>query len=422
MGDADADQDTHQEEGTNDGKRVSWVELYFDLVFVFAVSQAAHTVVARPSWSGLGVAFGVFITLWWTWIGFAVLCNRHGDDRATLRLFMLAGTLPCAVAAVELQGAPAGDTVGFALALAAARLVLAVAYPVAGAGRIARRAGIGYAVSTVLFVAIAFTPGPGRYVILAVALAQEAAFLLIGSSRRTEIQRRTAGRATGERRRRADALQAAMQAPQNPEDRVDAAHLAERFGLFMIILLGEIVVSVGNGALGVPEKSLGFWAGLLGGLVLAAALWWIYFDSAAHINEYVLRASGGNPAMAYGIYAGGHLGPAFALLAVAAGVNLTLHGRPPTAAAWLVAGGLAAYLVGTRVFLATEQETVGRLLRAVAIAATVCLGLLQHVVSPSAVLAVVAVWAVGAAALVSARRTRLLRQLTSNPLSLFHSG
>jgi hypothetical protein len=126
--------------------------------------------------------------------------------------------------------------------------------------------------------------------------------------------------------------------------------------------------------------------------------------------------------MAYGIYAGGHLGPAFALLAVAAGVNLTLHGRPPTAAAWLVAGGLAAYLVGTRVFLATEQETVGRLLRAVAIAATVCLGLLQHVVSPSAVLAVVAVWAVGAAALVSARRTRLLRQLTSNPLSLFHSG
>jgi low temperature requirement protein LtrA len=418
VAEAGTDQDTDQD----DGKRVSWVELYFDLIFVFAISQAAHTIVARPSWSGLGVAFGVFITLWWTWIGFAVLCNRHGDDRARLRLFMLAGTLPCAIAAVELQSAPAGDTAGYTLALAAARLVLALAYPVAGEGRIARRAGIGYAVSTVLFVVIAFVPGPGRYAILAVALAQEAAFLLTGSSRRTEIQRRRAGRVIGERRSRTDALKAAMQAPENPEDRVDASHLAERFGLFMIILLGEIVVSVGSGALGVPEKSVAFWAGLLGGLVLAAALWWIYFDSAAHINEYVLRASGGNPAMAYGIYAGGHLGPAFALLAIAAGVNLTLHGHPPTAASWLVAGGLAAYLVGTRAFRNTQETLFGRLLRAFATAATVCIGLLQHVISPSAVLAVIAVWAVGAAALVSLRKPRLLSQLASNPLSLFHSG
>jgi low temperature requirement protein LtrA len=411
--DADADE----------GKRVSWVELYFDLIFVFAVSQAAHTIVARPTWAGLAVAFGVFITLWWTWIGFVVLFNKFSDDQPRQRLFVLAGTVPCAVAAVELQSAPSGNTVGFTLALAAARLVLAVAYPVVGGPG---RAAIGYALSTVLFVGIAFTPGPARYLILAATLAGEAAFLLTGQSRRDGADRRREQRARGERRAqrrgRADALRAAMQPPEDPRDRVDAAHLAERFGAFMIILLGEIVVSVGSGALGVPEKNPAFWLGLLGGLVLAAALWWIYFDSAAQINEYVLRASGGNPAMAYGVYAGGHLSPAFALLAIAAGVNLTLHGHPPTAAAWLISGGLATYLVGTRAFRSAQPRLATQLLRVATVAATVLLGLLGRALGPSGVLAVIALWAVGAAAVVSARRSQMLGRLVADPFSIFHSG
>jgi Bacterial low temperature requirement A protein (LtrA) len=50
------------------GKRVSWVELYLDLVFVLAVGQSVC------------IALGLFVTLWWTWVGFTVLYNRHGDD------------------------------------------------------------------------------------------------------------------------------------------------------------------------------------------------------------------------------------------------------------------------------------------------------------------------------------------------------
>jgi low temperature requirement protein LtrA len=151
-------------EATDSGKRVSWVELYFDLIFVFAISQAARDIAERPTWSGLTIAFGVFLTLWWTWIGFVVLYNRNVEDRPSRRLFVLAGTLPCAVAAVQLQNAPEGDLTGFTLSLAAARVILAVAYPVCAPGSAAaRRASVGYGLSTVLFVAApTVAPQAGR--------------------------------------------------------------------------------------------------------------------------------------------------------------------------------------------------------------------------------------------------------------------
>jgi len=108
---------------TGGGKRVGWVELYFDLVFVFAVGQVAHGIVTDPHWSRVAAALGLFMTLWWTWIGFAVLYNRRGDDSRTAdRLFMLAGTLPCAIAATQAHHVFEGHPAVFALALAGVRL------------------------------------------------------------------------------------------------------------------------------------------------------------------------------------------------------------------------------------------------------------------------------------------------------------
>jgi low temperature requirement protein LtrA len=67
-------------EAEPEGKRVSWVELYFDLIFVLAVGQTTHIMVADPNWAGFWRAFGLFVPLWWTWIGFVVLCNRHYEE------------------------------------------------------------------------------------------------------------------------------------------------------------------------------------------------------------------------------------------------------------------------------------------------------------------------------------------------------
>jgi low temperature requirement protein LtrA len=410
------------------GKKASWIELYFDLIFVFAVGQVTHLVVERHTVAGVAVALGLFMTLWWTWIGFALLYNRHGEDRAAHRLIILAGTIPCAIAAVQLHGVLEGHVGGFALALAGARVVLAVAYLLAvREGQPSRRAGAGYTLSAAAFAASAAVPGAWRYVIWGIALVQEAGFLLLDANRRgarpgADGNRRGSdgGSRDRARRDRRDAVRAALSAPVSPGLAIDASHLSERFGLLMILLLGEVVITVCAAAADIADHGGGYWLGLFAGLILAGALWWIYFDSASRVSEYVLRASGGNPTMAYTIYAGGHVLPAFSLLIIAAGVNLSMHENPPDAAAWLVSCGLAAYLFGTRAFTTGTVSGVRvRALRALVIVLTVSLALLYRVMPTVGVVAITAGWAVLAAVVASARSAAVLRQLRDNPLHVF---
>jgi low temperature requirement protein LtrA len=212
-----------------------------------------------------------------------------------------------------------------------------------------------------------------------------------------------------------------LKPPSDPTRRVDAAHLAERFGLMMIILLGEVVVAVAGSAVEVPDHDLWYWLGLLAGLILAAALWWIYFTAAAPISESVLRASGGNPSMAYGLYAGGHLSPAFALLTMAAGMSLALSGEAPPAAAWFITGGLASYLVGNRALATDQFPRFGQLVRAAATVVTVCLALLEPLISTTGVVMVTAAWTAAIAAYVTWRAPGRLKGIAANPLAYFRS-
>src|ERR1044072_7802299 len=101
-----------------EGKRVSWVELYFDLLFVLAVSQLAGVIIDEPEMASVWTALGLFLPLWWTWIGFAVRYKRHGTDPAALRLLSLAGSIPTGTAAVAIDPASVGDSTAFALSLA----------------------------------------------------------------------------------------------------------------------------------------------------------------------------------------------------------------------------------------------------------------------------------------------------------------
>jgi low temperature requirement protein LtrA len=409
-----------------DGKRVSWAELYFDLVFVFAVSQVTHEMVTEPHTIDVFRSLGLFLTLWWTWIGFVILYNRQGDDRRTgHRLVLLAGTVPCAVVATQAHEVFEGHALGFVLALAGARVLLAIAYRFtmsdpAGNPRFRRHISLAYGGSAVLFAASAAIASPWRYPCWAVALFIEGSVVLLGE--RTRPRRGLGrpgrpGRDAEGRSNRVERMREFFTTPVPQGTAVDPKHLAERFGQFVIILLGEIVVSVGSAALIRPHHDVHYWLSLLGGLVLTGALWWIYFDSAAELNERLLAASGGNPTLAYSLYAAGHLVPAFALLVVAAGVNLSLHDHPPAAASWLVTCGMVAYLMGTRVFDASDRRWWIGILRILTLAGTVCLALLHRVVDASVVVAIVAGWAVVAAAGVSVLRRGFMKRMEANPFA-----
>ena len=118
-------------------------------------------------------------------------------------------------------------------------------------------------------------------------------------------------------------------APADPAEALDAHHFAERFGLFLIILLGEVLVEAGQSGAAQHVDTAGGWTALVAAMVLAGALWWLYFDSVADVNLRVLELSGGSPTMARAIFAVGHMLPAFALLITASGVGLLLEEDPP---------------------------------------------------------------------------------------------
>jgi low temperature requirement protein LtrA len=185
-------------------------------------------------------------------------------------------------------------------------------------------------------------PGPFRYVLWAIAIGIE--------SNATLAEDREAAH-----RLRRDRDFSALQ-PADPAEALDAHHFAERFGLFLIILLGEVVVEAGQGSVAVAATgaTAGGWATLVAAMLLAAALWWLYFDSVAEINLRVLELSGGSPTMARAIFAVGHMLPAFALLITAAGVGLLLEEErraSPTGSCI----GIGMYLAGTRAISAGSR-------------------------------------------------------------------
>jgi low temperature requirement protein LtrA len=218
--------------------------------------------------------------------------------------------------------------------------VLATAHVVTGQGQeeLRRRNVQALLGSTVLFVVSIWVPEPWRYVLWAVAIASESGAML-------REDRRNEHRAARMRRERSfEAIR-----PTDPAEALDPHHFAERFGLFIIILLGEVVVSAGQTAIDGHVATFDGWAALVAAMIFAAALWWLYFDAAAEINLKVLEMSGGSPVIARAIFATGHMLPAFALLLMAAGVGLLLEPEQPRIAYALVSVGLGIYLLGTRV-------------------------------------------------------------------------
>jgi low temperature requirement protein LtrA len=368
------------------GKRVSWVELYLDLVFVLAVEQLAGVIVDEPVTRSVWIALGLFVTLWWTWVGFAVLYNRQGADRPRQRLLFLTASVPAGVAAAAVLPAASGDSGVFAAAMAVTRIIQAVANGYSARESVLQqRIARAYLVSAALFALSIVVGEPFRYVLWAIGIALESGTILADDR---DAMRRA------RRERDVSAL-----TPADPGEALDPHHFAERFGLFLLILLGAVVVEAGGTAVH-GHTSAGDWSGLVAAMVLPAALWWLYFDAAADRNLKVLELSGGSPAMARAVFAGGHMLPAFALLITAAGVGLLLDEHPPQIAYWLTCVGIGIYVAGTRAFRQGAARVPGAV-RVLAMVATFLLGRLEPLLAPHAYLWVVTGWVALCAAVTS---------------------
>jgi low temperature requirement protein LtrA len=328
-------------------KRVAPLELFFDLVFVFALTQVTQLMSDRPTWTGLGQGLLVLAALWWAWGAYAWLTNYIAADEDRERLLMFAVMGAFLVAALAVPNAFDDDALLFAVAYAVARwlhiFIFAEANEDLNTADAIRRLALTAVPAPALLILAAFLDGTAQALVWVLALALDfgGPFVLGVSG-----------------------------------FRVSPAHFAERFSLIVIIALGESIVAIGAGLEG--EIDVGVVTAALLGLVLACALWWAYFDVVALVSERHFREARGERLLmlARDSYSYLHLPMIAGIVLVALGVKKAIgHVDEPldTVPAVALLGGVAIYYAGHLGFRLRNVRTVNRP-RLVAL--VVCVGLI----------------------------------------------
>jgi low temperature requirement protein LtrA len=238
-------------ESDRDPARVHWMELFFDLIFVALVGQLAHDLSHDPSFGSLALFFALFASVWWSWVNLTFAVNVMPElTRRTLALVMLVSMFAVGAIAVAAPEATGDRAWLFAAGNAVLRLVLLALWIRRswGTGRASRVRVIVYnGVTAALWLASIWVPQPASFVLWAVAIVVEITLFVVSLS----------------------GWSGAVL------ERLNVEHLSERFGLLVIIVLGESVLSVVAAldlAWTVPS---GVTAAL--GLVIASLLAWSFF-------------------------------------------------------------------------------------------------------------------------------------------------
>lgn len=245
-------------------KRVGPLELFFDLVFVFALTQVTARLAVDLTVAGLLRGLLVLAAIWWAWAAYAWLTNEVDGRRPAVRLAIFGAMATMLLASLAIPGAFEDDALLFAGAYLGVRVLHILLFAAGTADTNVRQAARALAPTAViapalLIVAALIDDSKVRLAIWVVALGID---YVGGAVRGIEGWKLSPG------------------------------HFAERHSLIVIIALGESIVAVGAGAVNV-ELDLGALAAASLGVTVAAALWWTYFDETLEEVEQRLQQATG---------------------------------------------------------------------------------------------------------------------------------
>jgi len=329
----------------------SRLELFFDLAYVLVVMELAKGFYEDLSWSGLAQLAGLFVAIWFSWVGFTLYANRFDTDDVVFRVAKLAATGAMAGCAASASDAVGKFAVPFAASYLASLLILLLLYVRAWRHVPKGRPTIHVYLITVsgsalLWAVSLAVPSPARYAVWGAAVLVSAAGPVLASLRSDKLP-------------------------------LQIEHLPERFGLLVILVLGE---AVGGTARGVHDAS---WApipiavGVIG-FVVAAGMWWIYFDVTAtssgrelHRAEEEEEGADDPPGEAetespatdarHDLFVYGHLPLTFGIVLAGVGLEeLAVHpdADGPSVGGWVLAGGVAMFLAGTALLISGTTQTM----------------------------------------------------------------
>jgi low temperature requirement protein LtrA len=307
-------------------RHASWLELFFDLVFVVAIAQLSHNLVVDHSAKGFLIVAALFVPVYVAWQGYMAYATRFDTDDLAFRLSYFGAMLGIAAMAVLIGDVAHGEnSAAFALAYVFLRCIMLGLYArawraVPEARPLIRFYGTGYAAGVALWLGSLAVDTPWRYGVWVVAQILELSLPPLS----TQLHRRI---------------------PTDPR------HLPERWALFTLIVLGESVVTVAIATSGTSWSAASVAAAVLG-FAAVAGVWWLYFDRQANV---VLRGS----TLAVVVYSYAHIPLLLGLAAMSAGLRLLIEkasdghlGVGPSVA---LLGGVALFLVA---LIATRVVTV----------------------------------------------------------------
>src|ERR687893_2190708 len=324
---------------TRDGgeQRATSLELFFDLVFVFAVTQLSHRLLDHLTIRGAVEALLLLSVVWSAWVGTTWVTNWFDPDQLPVRLMLVAVMLASLLMSVAIPEAFGERGLMFALAYVAIQVGRTVFVGIALYKSLGRSDPLSrnfqrvlpwLLASGVLWIIGGLLEGEARYVLWALALAVEYAGPVVG------FYTPGLGRSTTE------------------VWTVEGRHLAERCQLFVIIALGESILVTGT-TFGEIETSVATVAAFVVAFVGSAALWWIYFARSAEISREIITTSEDPGRMARSAYTYFHLPMIAGIIAIAAADEFIVGhpgDRGTTASIALTLGGTALFLAGHAFF------------------------------------------------------------------------
>jgi low temperature requirement protein LtrA len=317
-------------------ERVTPLELFFDLVFVLAITQCTALMAARPTWPGLAQGLLVLAVLWWSWVGYAWLTSVVDPEEGSVRVVIFVAMAALLVAALCVP--EAFDELGltFAVAYGVVRCAHIALFLLASRDdRALRRSVLGLAVSTAIGVGLlagaSWVDGvlQGGLWLLALLFDMGGPFL-IGASGWKLVP----------------------------------GHFAERHGLVVIIALGESIVAIGVGA--PTDVTTGVVTAAALGIALVSAMWWAYFDVASTLvaRRLVEEPEGRTRnEMARDAYSLLHYPMIAGIVLVALGLKSALThvaDELATVPAFALVGGFALYLLAHVAFKLRTLRSLNR--------------------------------------------------------------
>jgi low temperature requirement protein LtrA len=327
--------DLHPELGDEQEEKVSPLELFFDLVFVFAITQVTAYIADDPTWEGLVRGLMILAVVWWAWVAYSWLTNTLDTENDRNRIVMFIAMGAMFVVSLAIPHAFNDDALLFAVPYAIVRAAHILLYGYAandvGVQQAVKRLAPSAAIASALLISAAFLDGTAQGLVWLAAIAIDFSGPVVGGMEGWTIH---------------------------------PGHFAERHGLVIIIAFGESIVATGLATENIPLTVDVVVVAVLG-IVIAAALWWAYFDVVALVAERHLRETKGveQVRMARDSYSYIHLALIAGIVLVALGAKKSIAGVDEPLKlipAVALCGGVSLYLLGHIAFRLRNVRSLNR--------------------------------------------------------------